>query len=179
MCCWRLPPGNFNDWKLVTCVCFRMFDVWICWSLFDGVLKWFRLLWKKCTLFWMFVGLLQRCYKFLSLLLVRVKWLYVLSPLQNFTQGCSRCPKKCLKLFWMIPGCFCCFSSRLVVFSGFWLFGMSDEVREHYLPRPGECPSHLHNNIATLTTLRKEIKGNSSGSDCFGCASSLGCLRSL
>ena len=125
----------------------------------------------------MLVGLLRRCYKLLSLLLIRVKWLYVLSPLQNVAWGCSRCPKKCLNLFWMIPGCFCCFRVRLVVFCGFWLFGMSDEVRKNYLPRPGECPSQLHNNIATLTTLQKEITGNSIGSDCFGCASSFGCFR--
>ena len=35
---------------------------------------------------------------------------------------------------------------------------MSDDVRENYLLRPGECPSQLHNNIATLTTLQKRKK---------------------
>ena len=43
-----------------------------------------------------------------------------------------------------------------MVSSGFWLFDMSDEVREHYPPRPGECMSQLHNNTATLTTLHRD-----------------------
>ena len=45
-----------------------------------------------------------------------------------------------------------------MVFSGFWLFDMSDEVREHYLPRPGECPSQLHDNISTQRTLQRDNK---------------------
>ena len=45
-----------------------------------------------------------------------------------------------------------------MVFSGFWLFDMSDEVREHYLPRPGECPSQLRDNISTQRTLQRDNK---------------------
>ena len=48
------------------------------------------------------------------------------------------------------------FSWLLVVSSDFWFIDMSDEVREHYPPRPGECMSQLHNNIATLTTLQRD-----------------------
>ena len=42
-----------------------------------------------------------------------------------------------------------------MVFSDFWFIDMSDEVREHYPPPPGECTSQLHN-IATLTTLQRD-----------------------
>ena len=45
-----------------------------------------------------------------------------------------------------------------MVFNGFWFFDMSDEVRENYPPRPGECMSQLHNNTATLTTLQKDYR---------------------
>ena len=46
----------------------------------------------------------------------------------------------------------------LEVFSGFWFFDMSDEVREGYLRRPGDCPSQHHDNITTLTTLHREYR---------------------
>ena len=76
-------------------------------------------------------------------------------PLYDVAHGCSGCPNMfeialdCSPLFFV-------FSRFLVVFSGFWFVDMSDEVREHYPPRPCECPSQLHNNIATLTTPQRD-----------------------
>ena len=104
LCCWKLPPRIFNYSWLVHFVWCRMFDVWICWSVVDGV--------SKCS------RLLETILHDMKLLLACCG--YVLAQLLFFVLG---------DIWW--------------VFSGFWFFDMSDEEREHYTPRPGECPSHL------------------------------------